>query len=191
MKNIYSTSVYTLEEKKVSLSEYRGKVLLIVNVASYCGFTNQYRDLQRLYDKYHGKGFEVLAFPCNDFAQQEPRTKREIAEFCRTRFAVSFSLFGKVKILGSNPHSLYRFLQDANLPLILPRSFKSILFEIFKPFIYLTNGMGWPLKNAVQWNFQKFLIDRSGHPVANFASQLEPLDPKLTSRLEKELSETE
>ncbi|MEC7641709.1 MAG: glutathione peroxidase [Nitrospinota bacterium] len=187
METIFAAPVSTIDGIKKDLTEYQGKVLLIVNVASQCGLTPQYKGLQDLYDQYHGKGFEILGFPCNDFAQQEPGNENEIAEFCKTRFAVTFPLFGKINILGEKAHPLYRILQNAQLPLITPGDFKSILFNVIKLIVYLLKGMGLPMKNAVQWNFQKFLIDKNGHPVANFASQTDPLDLRLTSRIEEEL----
>ena len=188
MKKIYSAPVSNIHGEKKDLSDYQGKVLLIVNVASHCGFTHQYRGLQELYEQYKGKGFEILAFPCNDFAQQEPGNESDIVKFCETRFAVKFPLFGKIRILGENVDPLYSILQKANLPLITTGDLRYILFIGVKRLIYFLKGMEKPTKNAVQWNFQKFLIDKNGYPVANFSSQIEPLDPRLISWLEEQLT---
>jgi len=189
MKTIYSIPLRTLRGEATDLSRYRGKVLLIVNVASRCGFTPQYRGLQTLYEKYRGAGLEILAFPCNDFGGQEPDSEAAIEDFCASRFGVGFPLFGKVKILGEDSHPLYRFLQDADLPLTTPGGIKSVLFDRLKPVIYLLKGMRRPAaKNAVQWNFHKFLIARDGRPAAHFAAQIQPLDPHLIRQIEKALA---
>ncbi|MFQ5672690.1 MAG: glutathione peroxidase [Nitrospinales bacterium] len=189
MRTIYSIPLRTIRGQATDLSAYRGKVLLIVNVASRCGFTPQYRGLQTLREKYRDAGLEILAFPCNDFGAQEPGGEAEIKDFCATRFGVEFPLFAKVKILGGAAHPLYRFLQDAGLPLTAPGDLLSILFDRFKPVIYFLKGMRRPTaKNAVQWNFHKFLIGRDGHPAAHFAAQMDPLDPRLTRQIDQELA---
>lgn len=188
MESLYEIKVRTLQGDAIELSRYRGKVLLIVNVASRCGFTPQYKELQELHEKYEARGFEVLAFPCNDFANQEPGDETEISSFCKDRFGTRFPLFGKVRILGEAAHPLYRFLQEKNPPLTASKSFMALAFNCFKAVYFSFKGMRPRSKNAVQWNFQKFLIDKRGQPAANFASEIKPLDPQLTRQIEKELA---
>ena len=143
----------------MKLSDYKDSVLLIVNVASKCGFTKQYTGLQKIYQKYKDQGFKVLAFPCNDFGSQEPGSNEEIQEFCSLNFNVSFQMFDKVKVLGEN---------------------KSPLFE------ELTNNEVTG-KSDINWNFEKFLIDKEGNIVKRFRSKTEPEDKELISLIEKEL----
>lgn len=158
-KSIYNFSVKDIDGKEIQLSDYRGKVLLIVNVASRCGFTKQYNGLEEIYRKYKERGFEVLAFPCNDFGNQEPGTNEEIKEFCSSKFDVSFQLFDKVKVLGSDKEPLYAFLTDNPV-----------------------TG-----KSDIGWNFEKFLIDREGNIVKRFKSNVDPLSEILITVLEEEL----
>ena len=140
-------SIYDFKVKKgngdeVSLEEYKGKVLLIVNTATGCGFTPQYEGLQKLYEKYHDQGFEVLDFPCNQFANQAPESNDEIAAFCTGRFGTTFPLFAKVEVNGDNEEPLFTFLKKAK------------------------GGLGG---KRIKWNFTKFLVDRDGNVVERFA----------------------
>ncbi len=144
---IYQYSAKTIDGKEKSLADYEGKVLLIVNVASKCGFTNQYKGLEELYKKYNTKGFEILAFPCNQFGAQEPGTNEEIAEFCDVNYGVTFQLFDKIDVNGNNEHPLYTHLK--------------------------ANAKGF-LNDAIKWNFTKFLIDKDGKVVDRFAPQATP-----------------
>ncbi len=130
------------------LSEFRGQVLLIVNVASRCGFTPQYAGLQALYGKYRDRGFAVLGFPCNQFGSQEPGSEQEIGQFCSTQFDVTFPMFAKVEVNGANAHPLYQYLKAA------------------APGVLGTE--------AIKWNFTKFLIDRDGRVVSRHAPKQEP-----------------
>ena len=157
--NIQDIVVKDIELNEVKLSDYKDSVLLIVNVASKCGFTKQYTGLQKIYQKYKDQGFKVLAFPCNDFGSQEPGSNEEIQEFCSLNFNVSFPMFDKVKVLGEN---------------------KSPLFE------ELTNNEVTG-KSDINWNFEKFLIDKEGNIVKRFRSKTEPEDKELISLIEKEL----
>ncbi len=157
--SIYNVTVKDMSGKDVSLSEYEGKVLLIVNVASECGYTPQYEGLQKLYETYNGKGFEILAFPCNDFGGQEPGTNEEIKEFCSSTFGVTFPLFDKIKVLGENKEPLYEKL--INNP---------------------TTEQG-----DIKWNFEKFLISKNGEVVARFRSAVEPLSDEIINAVEKEI----
>lgn len=167
--NIYSTSdsaniteftVKDLNQKKVKLSDFRGKVLLIVNVASKCGFTSQYAGLQKIYEKYKDQGFEILGFPCNDFGGQEPGTNEEISSFCSLNYGVTFPMFDKIQVKGNE---------------------KSPLFDL------LTNN---PVtgKSSIKWNFEKFIIDREGNILDRFRSVTKPDSKKIISLIEKELS---
>jgi glutathione peroxidase len=159
-KNIKQITVKDIDGKSVKLSDYKGKVLLIVNVASYCGYTKQYAGLEQIYKQYKDKGFEILAFPCNQFGEQEPGTNEEIKNFCSSKFDVSFKLFDKVDVNGSNKSPLYSILTDNEL-----------------------TG-----KSDIKWNFEKFLIDKDGNIVARYASKVEPTGKELISAIEKELN---
>jgi glutathione peroxidase len=143
MASIYDFSVNDIHGKPVALSRYKGKVLLIVNVASKCGFTPQYKGLEALYEKLHAKGLEVLGFPCNQFGAQEPGSESEIASFCELNYGVTFPMFAKVDVNGDAAAPLYRHLKSA------------------KPGLLGTE--------AIKWNFTKFLVDRKGNVVARFA----------------------
>jgi glutathione peroxidase len=142
------------------LSTYRGQVLLLVNVASRCGLTPQYEGLEALYGRYRDRGFAVLGFPANDFAGQEPGTDEEIAEFCRSNYGVRFPMFSKISVAGADPHPLYRML----------------------------TGLPEPLGGPIEWNFQKFLVDREGRVVARFAPRVAPEDPSLVEEIERLLA---
>ena len=161
-ETIYDFTVKDIIGNKISLSKYKGKVLLIVNVASYCGYTKQYVGLEQIYKEYKDKGFEILAFPCNQFAEQEPGTNEEIKNFCSSKFDVSFKLFDKIDVNGKNQSPLYSILTDNEV-----------------------TG-----KADIKWNFEKFLIDKDGNVVAKYSSKVEPTGKELISAIEKELVET-
>ena len=144
MTKIYSFHAATLDGKNLSLSIYEGKVILIVNVASRCGFTPQYRGLEELYRKYSAQDFAILGFPCNQFGAQEPGNEDEIAQFCKSAYDVSFQMFAKIDVNGQNAHPLYQFLKHS-APGILGST-------------------------AIKWNFTKFLVDRKGFVRNRFAS---------------------
>lgn len=159
-KNISQITVKDIDGKPVNLSEYKGKVLLIVNVASYCGYTKQYSGLEEIYKKYNSKGFEILAFPCNQFGEQEPGTNEEIKNFCSTKFDVTFKLFDKIDVNGKDKSPLYQILTDNDV-----------------------TG-----KSDIKWNFEKFLIDKNGDIVSRFATKVEPTGKEITAAIEKELN---
>lgn len=159
--NINDIVVTDMNGNKVHLSDYNGKVLLIVNVASKCGYTPQYEGLEKIYKKYKDKGFEILGFPCNDFGKQEPGTNEEIQSFCTAKYNVTFKLFDKIKVLGNDKCSLYARLTDNSV-----------------------TG-----KSDIGWNFEKFLIDRKGKISARFKSPVKPESKELTSVVEKLLAE--
>lgn len=146
--NIYQFKAPSQSGENISLSDYSGKVLLIVNTASKCGFTPQYDGLQDIYDKYREQGFEVLGFPCNQFGQQEPGDNEEISQFCETRFHIKFPIFSKVEVNGDNALPLYEHLKKA------------------APGILGTK--------KIKWNFTKFLINRNGEVIKRFAPQTKP-----------------
>jgi glutathione peroxidase len=158
---VHDFKVKSIDGAEVSLSQYRGKALLIVNTASECGFTPQYRGLEELYRAYRGKGFEVLAFPSNDFGAQEPGTNAEIKKFCELRYQTTFPVFSKIAVKGPQADPLYRYL--TTLP-----------------------GHGGP----VTWNFNKFLVDPDGTVVAHLESSVEPMSAELRKRLEAVLPRT-
>jgi glutathione peroxidase len=157
----YSFTLNDIDGNPVSLSQYQGKVLLVVNVASKCGFTKQYAGLQQLYEKYKERGFFVLGFPANNFMGQEPGTDSEIKSFCSTKFHVTFPLFSKISVKGKDIHPLYQYLTSPQ-----------------------ENGeFGQP----ITWNFNKFLIGRNGLTAGYFGSKVDPLDPPLTRAIENAL----
>ncbi len=158
--NISDITVIDINNKEVKMSDYKGKVLLIVNVASKCGYTKQYKGLQEIYEKYYNQGFEILAFPCNQFGGQEPGTNEQIAEFCSSNFGVTFKLFDKIEVNGPNRSPLYK---------------------------RLTNNSAVE-SGDVKWNFEKFLIAKNGDIVARYSSKVEPTSDKLISALEKEIA---
>lgn len=149
-----------MDGKDVKLSDFKGKVLLIVNVASKCGYTPQYTGLEAIYEKYKDNGLEILAFPCNDFGGQEPGTNEEIKDFCTTKYDVTFTLFDKVKVLGDEKSPLYTRLVNSDVV----------------------------EKGDIKWNFEKFLIDKTGNIVSRFRSKVKPESEELTNAIEKELS---
>ncbi len=147
--NFYDISVRTIAGQPTSMADYKGKVLLIVNTASKCGLTPQYKGLQALYDKYRNQGLEVLGFPCNQFAGQEPGTEEEIAGFCDLNYGVTFPLFSKIDVNGPNTHPLYQHLKAE-----APQS----------------------QNQDIEWNFAKFLVDRQGNVVKRYAPDTQPED---------------
>tara|TARA_B100000214_G_C23945840_1_gene617965 strand:- start:876 stop:1355 length:480 start_codon:yes stop_codon:yes gene_type:complete len=145
MSDLYKISVQDIDMDSVDLSDYEGKTLLIVNVASKCGFTPQYKDLQNLYEKYQDQGFEVLGFPCNQFGAQEPGTNDDVKAFCTLNYNVSFKMFDKIEVNGSDASPLFKYLKHES------------------PGILGTE--------AIKWNFTKFLINKKGQVVKRFASK--------------------
>jgi|TARA_B100000315_G_scaffold219908_1_gene222161 glutathione peroxidase len=187
MVEIYDIKVKTLEGRSTDLAEYRGRVLLIVNVASRCGFTHQYRSLKALHAKYQLRGFCVLGFPCNDFLNQEPGSLAEIRDFCESDYGVQFDLFEKIRIRGSDAHPLYQALESSTLTVVSQGGIKSKLFRVFRFLMFLRSEGRAPKDGDVEWNFHKFLIDRKGNPVVHFASDCDPLDPNVIGCVEREL----
>jgi glutathione peroxidase len=180
MASVYDFNVRTLQGKDVSLSSYKGKVLLIVNTASKCGFTPQYEGLEALYKKYKDRGFEILGFPSNQFAGQEPGTASEISQFCKVNYGVTFQLFEKNDVRGENAQPLYKYLTS-----VLP--FKGFdLNDKSGKFLHdyiRDNCPDFMDGDSIKWNFTKFLIDREGRPVARFESPITP--EKVAPEIEK------
>jgi glutathione peroxidase len=148
--SVYDFTAKRLDGREESLAAYRGKVLLIVNTASACGFTPQYAGLEALHEKLGPSGFAILGFPCNQFGAQEPGSESEIGAFCRKNYGVTFPMFAKVEVNGTGAHPLYKYLKDA------------------KPGLLGTE--------AIKWNFTKFLIGKDGEPVARYAPNIKPED---------------
>lgn len=155
MEGVLSFTMETIDGAKKALAEYKGEVLLIVNTASRCGYTKQYKTLEQLYENYKGKGLRVLAFPANNFGAQEPGTNAEIRDFCETTFGVSFDMFAKISVKGDDMHPLYR---------------------------YLTTQAGFD--GDIKWNFNKFVVDRTGKVVARFDSNVDPMSATMTELVE-------
>ncbi len=160
MKSIYDYKVDDSQKNPVSLSDYKGKTLLIVNVASKCGLTPQYKGLQELYSKYSNKDFEILAFPCNQFGAQEPGSNEEIKEFCDINFNVSFKIFDKINVNGSSASPLFKHLKN--------------------------EAKGVMGSEAIKWNFTKFLIDNNGSVIKRYSPQTTPdkIDKDLSKILD-------
>jgi glutathione peroxidase len=157
MAGVYDFTVADIGGRKVKLDRYKGKVMLVVNTASECGFTPQYQGLEKLYEKLHRKGLEVLGFPCNQFGEQEPGTNKDIATFCERNYGVTFPMFGKVDVNGDDAAPLFKWLKKEQPGL-----------------------MG---SEAIKWNFTKFLLDRQGRVVARYAPNDTP--ESLTPAIEK------
>lgn len=145
--SVYDFSAKTMLGEERSLKEHKGKVLLIVNTASECGFTPQFQGLQQLFETYQDQGFEVLGFPCNQFNSQDPGTDAEISHFCQSNYGVSFQMYSKIDVKGENAHPL---------------------------FIYLTSETKGMLNSQIKWNFTKFLINRDGEVINRYAPQTKP-----------------
>ena len=157
---IYSFTLKTIDGKEQSLSEYRGKTLLLVNVASKCGFTPQYKGLEALHQEYKDKGFVVLGFPANNFMGQEPGTNEEIKQFCSLNYGVTFPMFAKISVKGPDIHPLYKFLTESSDP-----------------------------PGPISWNFNKFLVDSNGRIVARWGSRTAPDAKELVNKLEETLKQ--
>ena len=159
-QNFYQFKAKSLQGKEISMEDYRGKVVLVVNTASKCGFTPQYEGLEALHRKYKDEGLEILGFPCNQFGNQEPGDEKSIAEGCLVNYGVTFQMFSKVDVNGESAHPLFK---------------------------YLTGELGSIFGRKVQWNFTKFLIDRNGKPVKRFAPVTKPesMDASIKKLLEK------
>ena len=171
---IYDITVKDIDGSDVSLDNYKGKVLLIVNVASKCGLTPQYEGLEALYQKYKDQGLEILAFPCNQFLEQEPGTNEEIQSFCSLTYNVTFPLFDKIDVNGENESPLYTYLKEQAPFKGYPEGteeFASMLDEIHQK-----TGTGFNQGDAIRWNFGKFLVSKDGKTILRFEPMVAPAD---------------
>lgn len=159
MKHFYDFTAQDINGKTLSMTVYKNKVVLVVNVASKCGYTPQYGGLEKLYKKYHTQGFEILGFPCNQFKGQEPGTEKEIHNFCKVNYGVTFPLFSKIDVNGKHTHPLYVFLKK--------------------------EAPGFLGTQGIKWNFTKFLIDRNGKVIKRYGSSTKPSE--IASDIEKYL----
>ena len=159
-ETLYGFTLKTIDGKEQSLADYRGEVLLIVNVASRCGFTPQYKGLEELYQRYKDKGLVILGFPANNFMGQEPGTDAQIKQFCSSTYNVTFPIFSKISVKGADIHPLYNYLTESS-----------------------------EAPGAVGWNFNKFLVDRRGVVKAHFGSRTAPNDKELIQKLETLLAQ--
>jgi glutathione peroxidase len=182
MANLYDIPVNRITGETTSLSELRGKVLLIVNTASKCGLTKQYEALEALYQRHQADGLEILAFPANDFAGQEPGSNDEIATFCKTSYNVTFPLFQKITVTGDATHPLYKELIAAQ-----PKATTN------EPGAFRQKLAGYGIQTlpepSILWNFEKFVVSRDGAVVARLSPELEPNDPLVVSAIETALKQ--
>ncbi len=162
-ESLYGFSLNRIDGTPQSLGDYRGKVLMLVNVASKCGFTPQYEGLETLYERYRDEGLVVIGFPANDFGSQEPGSNAEIAEFCRATWSVKFPMFEKIHVKGDDQHPLYAWL----------------------------TAQPDPIGGEIVWNFQKFLVDRDGQVVERLSPKIEPQDPAVVGTIEALLATPE
>jgi glutathione peroxidase len=160
-ESFYDFTMKTIDGKEIPLNQYKGKVILVVNVASFCGYTKQYTGLEQLYKKYKDKGLVIIGFPANNFGAQEPGSDAEIKEFCSSKYNVTFQMFAKISVKGDDKHPLYKFLTSG--------------------------GGNSELAGEVAWNFEKFLIDRNGKIVRRYKRNIEPLSDDIVKAVEHEL----
>ena len=185
MANLLSLPVTTIQGQPQTLETYKGKVLLIVNVASQCGFTPQYTGLEKLYNQFKDRGFAILGFPANDFGNQEPGTDGEIATFCSTEYPVTFPLFSKITVTGPDKNPLYAELIQGQPQRIAHNN------ELHRHLAEFAAENNLPAPNQlpeVLWNFEKFLVDRNGEVIARFNSDITPDDPALIEAIEAALA---
>ena len=161
MAPVYAFTLNDIEGNPLALNTFMGKVLLLVNTASLCGNTPQYEGLQTLYEHYRDQGLEILAFPANNFGKQEPGTNEEIRSFCYTKYALEFPLFGKISVKGPDVHPLYHYLTTQS-----------------------------PFPGEIEWNFQKFLVNRQGEVIARYRPGLKPLSPQIVQDIEHALDKS-
>jgi glutathione peroxidase len=160
-KSVYDFTLKNAKGQDVKLSDYRGKVVMLVNVASKCGYTPQYEGLQKIYERYKDQGFTILGFPANNFGAQEPGTDEEIQQFCRINYGVTFPVFSKISVKGDDKHPLYKYLTEKE-----------------------TNPQ---FAGEIKWNFNKFLVSKDGKIIARFESADKPEDAKVTQAIESAL----
>ncbi|QIC86892.1 glutathione peroxidase [Serratia liquefaciens] len=179
---IYDIPLNTIENQSTTLAQYKGRVLLVVNVASECGLTKQYEGLEALYETYRDQGFEVLGFPSNEFLGQEPGSNEEILAFCRGTFGVQFPMFAKLEVNGENRHPLYQALTAAKPHAVAPQG---------SEFLARMRSKGRAPKQTgdILWNFEKFLIGRDGKVIERFSPDTTPEDPALLAAVKQALAD--
>ncbi len=160
-ESFYDFTMKTIDGEEIKLDQYKGKVVLVVNVASFCGYTKQYTGLEQLFNKYKDKGLVVIGFPSNNYGEQEPGSDEEIKEFCATNYNVTFQMFAKITVKDEDKHPLYKFLTSG--------------------------GGNSELAGEVAWNFEKFLIDRNGKIVSRYKRNIEPMSDEIVTAVEREL----
>jgi len=177
---IYEIPVKTIDGQETNLGEHKGKVLLVVNVASKCGLTPQYEGLEKLYENYRGRGLEILGFPANNFMGQEPGTEEEIKDFCDSNYNVQFPLFSKISVKGDDQHQLYHYLTETKPDTDVNDGGQEAYLRDY--------GSTRSKPNEVLWNFEKFLIGKDGSIAARFAPDVTPDDERLVEKVEAELA---
>ena len=180
---VYDFKVNRIDGTPGTLADYKGQVLLVVNVASKCGLTPQYEGLEKLYEEYKAKGLTVVGFPANEFAGQEPGNNDEIAQFCRGTFGVQFPMYQKIVVKGEGQHPLYKYLTDT-VPAATKKPEGSLEQRL------TDKGLGRQNKQDVLWNFEKFLVDRKGHVVARFAPDITAEDEILVNSVKEQLQKS-
>jgi glutathione peroxidase len=178
-QSLYDVPLKRIDGKAATLAPYKGKVLLIVNVASKCGLTPQYEGLEKLYEGKRAQGLEILGFPANNFGAQEPGTEAEIQEFCSTKYAVQFPMFSKISVVGDDKHPLYVTLTGARPDAVGDGPMRERLQK---------HGMKTNPIGEVVWNFEKFLVGRDGKVVERFAPDVPPNDPRLVAAIDTALA---
>lgn len=178
---IFDTELVTLDGDNTTLAKWQGQVLLVVNVASKCGLTSQYEQLEKLHRRLHQKGFSVLGFPCNAFLGQEPGSDEEIKTFCSTTYGVTFPMFSKTEVNGPQRHPLYQQLVASQLQAVAPEDSGFMARMVSK-------GRAPKEPGDILWNFEKFLIGRDGHVLARFSPDMEPEHPLLAENIRKALA---
>jgi glutathione peroxidase len=178
---LYDIPLRRIDGSPASLGDHKGTVMLVVNVASQCGLTPQYAELEEIYETYRDRGFVVLGFPANEFAKQEPGSNPEIQQFCQTTFGVKFPMFEKIVVKGAGQHPLYQQLIAAR-PTAQPKPDGTLRKTLEQHGLAPTN------ETDIMWNFEKFLLNRRGEVVGRFAPDIAPKDPALTSAIEAELN---
>lgn len=179
--NLFDIPLRRLDGQQATLGDYRGKAMLIVNVASQCGLTPQYAGLEKLFEKYEGRGLMVLGFPCNDFGAQEPGDEAEIADFCQRNYGVRFPMFQKLEVNREARHPLYRELVAAQ-PQARHLDGSTFTGKLAQ------HGLSPKNPSDVMWNFEKFLVGRDGAVIARFAPDVKPDDPALVAAIEAALA---
>jgi glutathione peroxidase len=179
---LYDIPVHRITGEASSLADYRGKVMLIVNVASQCGLTPQYEALETLYNRFKASGLVVLGFPANDFGAQEPGSNEEIQTFCKTTFGASFPMFSKIPVTGPSTHPLYQSLIEAQPTATGPG--RNAFRENLNGFLQKSNAGTTNPEPGILWNFEKFLIDRNGQVAARFSPEITPDDPAIVNAIE-------